>query len=677
MKKTITKTLTLILLVVMVFSFTGCAELLGLESTENLPKFKDFNELLEYMKETSQRYSYGLRDGGIATPDMALAEESSGADSSKNSSQGEGSYGETNVQVEGVDEADVIKNDGRYIYFIAGNSLVIVDAQNPGNMSVAGKIVLDEGSSFSEMYIIGNTLTAIGYTYEEMPFVESKAPEGRDTMPGRYIPVKNYTFAKVYDISDKTNPTMTREYMIEGYMLSSRMTGGKLYLVTNKWAYFYGADVAAKAEEVLPYKYDSIKDGETIMIEPADVSYLPNPVDNSFMNISVMDVASNRAVEVETVLGGGSTIYMSTNALYIVKPVYYFFPAILEMAVDSEGSDTAVSSETQDTQEPQEPKTQIFKYDLTANSVKYAGTGEVRGDVLNQFSMDEFNGFFRIATTLWTENGTVNNVFVLDKNMKNTGSVENLAPGERIYSVRFTGNTGYVVTFRNMDPLFVLDLSNPSNPMVTGELKIPGFSNYLHPVGGNYLLGVGVDTKEVYTKDENGKEIVTGFETGGLKLSLFDVSDPYNPIEVDVLVIGKQGSYTEAQYNHKAFTWWPEKQVAMFSAQINTAEKYGDWNSWTEGAVVVNVNNGTLSLKGILPSTDPGVYWSYYTPTRVTYIGETVFYLQMGKIRTFDYNTLLPIGELQVADIVPVDGPMRGEEPVEEPMPVPAPDDGE
>ncbi len=671
MKKTITKTVTLILLAVMVFSFTGCAELLGLESSENLPKFKDFEELVAYMQQTSQGYGYDR--GGVATPDMALAEESASSDSSKNSAQAPGSHGETNVQVEGVDEADVIKNDGRYIYFIAGNSLVIVDALDPANMTVAGKILLENNSSFAEMFITGNKLTAVGYTYDEMPVMESSAPEGREMMPGRYIPVKNYTFAKVYDITDKTNPTLTRDYMIEGYMLSSRMTGGKLYLVTNKWSYFYGMDDTAKAEDILPYKYDSIKDSGTTMIDPSDVAYLPNPVDNSFMNISVMDIDSNKAVEFETVMGGGSTIFMSTEALYIVKPVYYFFPMVLEMVKDSEESGTAVSAEAT---EPQEPKTQIFKYELTANSVKYAGTGEVRGDVLNQFSMDEYNGFFRIATTLWTENGTMNNVYILDKNMNNTGSVENLAPGERIYSVRFSGNSGYVVTFRNMDPLFVLDLSNPANPMVTGELKIPGFSNYLHPVADNYLIGVGVDTREVYTKDENGNEIVTGFETGGLKLSLFDVSDPYNPKEVDTLVIGKQGSYSEAQYNHKAFTWWPEKQVAMFSAQINTAEKYGDWNSWTEGAVMVEVSNGRLSLKGILPSSDSGVYWSYYTPTRITYINDIVYYLQMGKLRTYDYNSLQLIGELQVAEIVPMDGPMRVE-PAVEPMPAPDTDDAD
>lgn len=300
MKKTLTKTLTMILLAAMIFSFTGCAELLGIEPSEKLPTFKDFDELVEYMQNTSRNYGWGMRDGGVVSPkNVVLAEESASADSSANESQGTGSHGETNIQVEGVDEADVIKNDGRYIYFIAGNNLVIVDAQDPANMSVAGKIVLDEGSGFAEMFLTGNTLTTIGYTYEDMPYEETSS--NKDIMPGRYIPVKNYTFVKVYDVSDKGNPEMTREYMIEGSMLSSRMTGGKLYLVTNKWAYFYGADGAPRAEEILPYKYDSKKDEGTTMIEPADIAYLPNPVDNSFMNISVMDVDGNRAVQVEKI----------------------------------------------------------------------------------------------------------------------------------------------------------------------------------------------------------------------------------------------------------------------------------------------------------------------------------------------------------------------------------------
>ncbi len=671
MKKVLLKTATIFLLVAMVFTFSGCDELFQIENTEELPRFKNFDAMLEYMSKTASGYAYGMRGGEF--PEMAMGEDAAAPSSNaaKDSSGGNESqsHGETNVQVAGIDEADVIKNDGRYLYFVSGNRLIIVDAADSANMSITSKIVLEDMSTFSEMYITGNYLTAIGYTYEEIAVEENSSSGDSKTMPGRYIPGRSYTFAQVYDISNKSNPVLTREYKIEGSILSSRVKDGNLYLVTNKWAYFYGGDVQLKPGEVLPYRYDSTVSKDSMIIEPSEIAYLPNPVDNSFMTISVMDIDSNNAVKTETVMGGGNTIYMSHNALYIVKPVFYFFPAVLEM-VDVETTASTASSEDKPgtviekpatkAPEPEEPKTAIYKYDLIGKTVKYAGTGSVKGDVLNQFSMDEFDGSFRIATTHWTEKGTSNNVFILDKNMNNVGSIENLAPGERIYSVRFSGNTGYVVTFKNMDPLFVLDLSNPANPKVTGELKIPGFSNYLHPVGDGLLLGLGVDTKEIYMKDENGKEIVTGFQSGGLKLSLFDVSDPFNPKEIDTLVIGGSGSYTEAQYNHRAFTWWDEKNVAMFSAQINNSKGYGEYSSWQEGAVIVNVVNRQLSLKGILPAgTDAGMIWAYYTPTRVTYIGETVYYLQMGMLRAFDYNTMLLQGQLTVSEILP-----QQEEPI-------------
>lgn len=698
MKKILMKTTTILLLAVMIFAFTGCAELFQIENTEQLPRFKNFEAMIEYMKNMGPGYTYGMRGGGMLDSAMAEGEAiapSASKDDAANTEQS-ASHGETNVQVEGIDEADVIKNDGRYLYFIAGNRLVIVDAIDPGNMTISSKIVLDDMSSFYEMYITGNYLTAIGYTYEAVMVEEpASSDDDKDIMPGRYTQGKSYTFAQVYDISNRTTPVLAREYKIEGSLLSSRVKDGNLYLITNKWAYLYGyaEDAQPKAEDILPYRYDSTVSKNSTMITPGEISYLPNPVDNSFMTISVMDIDSGKAVKTDTVMGGGSTVYMSHNALYIVKPVFYFFPGILEMnavdsavSIDSEGAPETGTATTSDeapvkettAPEPEEPKTAIYKYDLTGNTVRYAGMGEVKGDVLNQFSMDEFNGNFRIATTLWTNRGTVNNVFILDKNMKNVGSVENLAPGERIYSVRFSGNTGYVVTFRNMDPLFVLDLSNPSNPKVTGELKIPGFSNYLHPVGDGFLLGLGVDTKEIYTKDENGNEIVTGFQTGGLKLSLFDVRDPFNPMEVDTLVIGKQGSYSEAQYNHRAFTWWPEKNAAMFSAQINNSQGYKEYNSWQEGAVIVNVVSGKLSLKGILPaSTDQGIYWSYYTPTRVTYINNTVYYMQMGMLMAYNYDTMLPLGKLMVSEIAPRQiEPMRPDaEPTE--LPVPDSDDNE
>jgi uncharacterized secreted protein with C-terminal beta-propeller domain len=380
---------------------------------------------------------------------------------------------------------------------------------------------------------------------------------------------------------------------------------------------------------------------------------MPNPADNAIMTISVMDTQNNSQVKMESIMGGGSNIYMSTNALYIVKPHMYFFPLLERVDADTQTTDGNSKRTSTDEHEYEEPKTHIHKYNLTSDSLSYAGFGEVRGDILNQFSMDEFNGYFRIATTLWTPEGTLNNVYVLDGGMNQVGKIEGLAPGERIYSVRFSGETGYVVTFKNVDPLFVLDLSDPASPIVSGKLKIPGFSNYLHPVGGNLLAGIGMDTREIYETDRNGDMVVTRVETGGIKISLFDVSNPANPVEKDAIVLGGQGSHTDAQYNHKAVTWWPEKGILAFSAMVNNSSNLNSRTSWREHAVLIKAGEDGLSLKGMLPSGNQNDRFRYFTPSRVTYIGGTVYYIISGGITSYDYETLTILGATQIIGIEP------------------------
>ncbi len=634
--------LAILLLAAVIFTFTGCDRLLTSENVEPLAKFNSYEELLAYMENSGLNSSNYLKGAGAPMPEAENQDAVS--DSAQRGGSGT-SFGETNVQTAGVDEADIIKNDGRYIYYLNGNNLVIVDAADASDMNVTGKITLDTSSTFSEMYKSGNLITAIGYTYEETTGGGESSSQD-SILPREYIPTATYVFANVYDVSDKANPVLTREYKIEGNMLSSRMISGKLYLVTNKWAYYYGVDAKPTEEELLPRVYDSKTDKETSLIPADTISFMPNPADNSIMTISVMDTDNNKAVKTETVMGGGSNIYMSTNSLYIVKPQMRFFPLLERTDVDDE------SASTSEEVEYEEPKTQIHKYDITAASVRYAGYGEVKGDILNQFSMDEFNGFFRIATTHWTREKVENNVFILDNNMNTVGGITGLAPGETIYSVRFTGNTGYVVTFRNIDPLFVLDLSDPTKPVVTGELKIPGFSNYLHPVGDNLLVGIGMETREIFSTDEKGNVIVTGFERGGIKVSLFDVSNPYNPVEKDVVLIGDQGSYTDAQHNHKAVTWWPEKNTIAFSATMPNSNDLKNRTSWRESAILITVGEDDLALKGMIPSNETGEqHWYYYMPSRVTYIDNTVYYVISGNISSYDFNNLAQLGSAKIMDV--------------------------
>ena len=252
-------------------------------------------------------------------------------------------------------------------------------------------------------------------------------------------------------------------------------------------------------------------------------------------------------------------------------------------------------------------KTVIHKIAINKDKMEYKAVGEVTGSVLNQFSMDETDGKFRIATTknqIWSqymdekEVQSYNNLYVLDENLRAIGSLENLAQGERIYSVRFMQNRAYMVTFQQTDPLFVIDLSNPQSPKVLGKLKIPGFSNYLHPYDDTTLIGIGKDTSE----REGG-----GVTTKGLKLSLFDVADVANPKEIDTYVMGGVGSDSIALNDHKAFLFSKEKNLLVIPVAIRESVKLNEWGKLTfSGAAVFKVDKNGFELKGKIDHSDGG-----------------------------------------------------------------------
>jgi len=204
------------------------------------------------------------------------------------------------------------------------------------------------------------------------------------------------------------------------------------------------------------------------------------------------------------------------------------------------------------------------------------------------------------------------------------------------------GDKGYIVTFRTMDPLFVFDLSNPKNPKVTGELKIPGFSNYLHPVGENLILGIGQDTYEIFKKDSSGKDVVIGTRQGGIKLSLFDVSDVGKPKEISNYVLGDSGSYADIFYDHKAAMFDSASSNVVFDASITDTS-----GNSKHGAAVFNFGNNTIKLKGIVAYIQPEVY-GLYIPygRRALYIGDELYYIQDGIVSSYNYKTLAPIATL-------------------------------
>ncbi len=484
----------------------------------------------------------------IAEPTSAPAMKStSGADSSAESAPTD-DYSTTNIQVEGVDEADVIKNDGKYIYLIKGSTIRIIDAYPADQMEELVSFELGaENESFepTEMYIDGDQLTVIGskYTYNAAKRVS-------------YAPSWHRTQVFIVDIADRSKPKVDRSVEFEGNYQTSRKIDDNLYLVMNLYADFYpyfgelenNPDVSFA--DVLPVMKDSSQAEEMPIVSCNGVRIMPKHRTSSLIITAAIPLADTEAqIDRDVIMGSSEKIYASRQNLYVAL-------------TDWKGGFMYRDNSS----------TKLYRFALGDNSIEYQAEGEVPGTVLNQFSMDEFRNYFRIATTVLdynlqdgVEGG--NNVYILDQDLDQVGALEGLAPGEKIYSARFMGDRGYLVTFKRIDPLFVLDLSNAQSPKMLGELKIPGFSDYLHPYDENHLIGFGkdVDPEEV---DPNA-DFVYYDAVRGFKMGLFDVTDPTSPQEKFVEVIGDNGTESELLRNHKALLFDREKGLLAFPITVN------------------------------------------------------------------------------------------------------------
>jgi len=520
--------------------------------------FNSIQEIKDFLKENkveSGRYGEGLDFATKAATTSGAAPEASGAQD----------YSETNIQVAGVDEADIIKNDGKYIYVVSGNKVVIVDAYPAGDMEILSEINLSD--SVGEIFINEDKL--IVFTRESSPVLYKEARcAGKCPMNDEIL-----TNVHIYDISDREDPLLEHEILVSGNYVNSRMIDDFVYVITNQYIY---------EEPILPVV---IEDGSADIIEADEISYVPIK-DYSFQYtiILAVDIDNGETSEETMLTGATQNIYVSKDNIYTSYTKYQAWYT--------------------DLVEPE--KTIINKISINNHNIKHVGTGEVPGHILNQFSMDEYNRNFRIATTLGEVWGTLksqNNVYVLDENMQVTGKLEGLAPGEKIYSVRFMGDRGYVVTFKKIDPLFVIDLSNPEKPDVLGKLKIPGYSDYLHPYDENHIIGIGKETVEAEDALIEQRQLDFAWYQG-VKIAIFDVSDVENPIELHKVVIGDRGTDSEALSNHKAFLFDKEKELLVIPitlAEIQGEKSYDNqYGEYTfQGAYVYNINlEDGFDLKG-------------------------------------------------------------------------------
>lgn len=590
-----------------------------------------------------------------------------------------GDYSTTNVQVHGVDESDVVKTDGEYIYHVNNGKIVIMKAYPAKDMKVEGTISYSD-NKFSpfEMYIDNKYLVVIGsYYYEEDYKIKDTVnksdslfgpAEKKSIYPPRYG--RSMVKAIVYDISSRANPKQLREIEIEGGYVSSRKIGSRIYFVTNKYLDYYllkNGGIENGERFIIPLYKDSKLGSSYNSIDYSKICYFPGIVEPNYMIVAGLNIENlSENLNVQTYLGAGQNIYVSQNNLYAAA-VNYKQDNNPEAVSDVKDNDKAI---IRIRPANYNINTIIYRFSLE-DGIRYTGSGEVPGTILNQFSMDENGDYFRIATTkgeIWRndENTSKNNLYVLDGNMKLAGSIEDIAPGEMIYSVRFMGERAYMVTFRTVDPLFVIDLKDPQNPKILGKLKIPGYSNYLHPYDENHIIGFGKEAVEVSNKDSKGRVVNTNAYYLGMKIAIFDVSDVNNPKEKFKTTIGGRGTESEMLHNHRALLFSKEKNLLAFPVTVMEGDNYQntgmvpEYGKFTfQGAYVYNIDlTKGMTLKGrishlseedYLKSGDTWNYESNKNVQRILYINDVLYTISDSKLMAHKINNMSKLGEIQIS----------------------------
>ena len=595
-----------------------------------LPKFENIEQLkAELEKENSYNYRKGLViEDAEAIPNsstMSQQEKDSGFQNIGTAAKGNTNYSRTNVQVENVDEADIVKTDGKYIYYVNSNKVLIIDAEK---LEKTAEISIDYDKNLysyvnvREIFIKDNKVIILGTeNVYEVPEKESeKDPTvrqygGNETQqfverrPTYYRKSYQLSTVRVYDISDKSNPKLERKVGIEGNYNTSRMIGDNVYLVSNQYVYYY-KNSEIKDEELLPRVLDTAKSEEPIRRKVTDISYIKDCYNQGYLMVAGFNIKNKDEASFETVFGASEQVYASEKNLYVTDSIYEYGILINDF------------------------NSKIFKFNMDNGKIKLIATGEVPGAVHDQFSMDEYNGYLRIATT--GENilgGDTNNLLILDENLQKVGEINGIAVGEEIKSVRFVGKVGYIVTFEEIDPLFVVDLSNPYNPKLRGELKIPGYSAYLHPYDETHIIGIGNNTET----NRYGGTVNTN-----MKMSMFDVSDLDNPKEIFSVNIGDKTAYSEITNNHKVLFYYKEKDLIGFPVTT-----YGEgYESRKTGFEIYKIDLKQNEFKKFGELKKSGSYWSGVR--RIIYIGDYLYSLTSNDVTKYNLETAEEKGSLPI-----------------------------
>lgn len=518
---------------------------------------KNYDEIYEYISE--QQKAYESTTESYIMEDMDSGMSAGGAEMAKSADmpaavaedtaalEGAADYSDTNVREEGVGEPDIVKTDGKRIYTASNQQVHIVDIQKE-EMKQLSTIKLDKECYISEIFVKDDRLIVV---YTQTEFKDQGGEYG-----GYYL---EYTVAETFDVSKPEKPKSVGKITQSGTYNNMRVVGDYVYLLSN----FYADAYSSRTERDM---YIPSVQGKRV--ESGNILMPAFPMGNKYTVVSAFSIKDpEKKVDNKAVFGSSGMCYVSRSNIYICESNYGFYDVMPLARQPGGGNENGSSSVAQ---------TCIRKISYEDGELEAVGQTVVDGTLNDSFSIDEYEGNLRLAVTVTQLSGNSgslifpdiqteeeeqpqdsNSLYILDKNLKELSRIEGLAPGETIYSARFMGDTGYFVTFRQVDPLFSVDLSNPKKPEIIGELKIPGFSQYLHPYGEGLLLGIGMDVDEA------------GVTTEGVKLSMFDISDPADVEEVQKYILEDTYS-TDVSYNYKAAFVDVEKNLIGFSAYGDT-----------------------------------------------------------------------------------------------------------
>lgn len=535
---------------------------------------KNYQQVFDALKSTQNDREYATADlaRGVTT-EMAVEDSAASAMDMGSSASNTGaalSYSKTNLQEAGVDEADIIKTDGKYLYVMKATGSVRMIRAEGKTLEVEGTIMLEAlNETPQEMYVDGDILNLI--------VTGSRTTlDSDDTQEDTYTAnTENYTKIYTYDISDRSVPQLRGTVKQKGTYSTSRKNGDVIYLFTQFYPQINDAD---QIDTYVPAVNGA-------RLESTDI-YLPE-YQNSSSYLVISSVSNRRPDEVidkKAIVSAADNFYVSNDNIYIANANW--------------GSDATM--------------TQILKFSCQKGKIRAKGAADLKGFLNDSFSMNEYNGYLRIVLTDYSGDTQTNALYVLDDALEVCGSITDIAEGEEIRSARFLGDTGYFVTFRDTDPLFSVDLSDPAEPKVLGELKITGFSSYLHFYGENKLLGVG-----------NEVDPETGAYTG-IKLAMFDVSDPSNVKQLHKFVI-KDTYDCPLFYDYKAAMIDTEKNVFGFMCDSSYMIFRYDEGKGFENVFTENLGNS--------------YYGSSYNGTqgiRGCFIDNSFYLIGGGQIRIYD-----------------------------------------